>query len=62
MKEEKGQNRMAIHRRTLYFVGYSILVFAARMSTNQNQIGFATAIITMITIKPVDLIPNPVTF
>ena len=44
---------MTIHQPHAKRAGVKIVVFAAKMSTNHNQNGFATAMITMITISPV---------
>jgi hypothetical protein len=48
-----GQNRMTIHHAYAKHAGIKIVIFGTKMSTNQNQNGFATAMITMITINPV---------
>ena len=44
---------MTIHHAYAKHAGVKIVIFATKMSTNQNQNGFATAMITMITINPV---------
>ena len=44
---------MTIHHAYAKHVGHYIVIFATKMSTNQNQNGFATAMITMTTISPV---------
>ena len=44
---------MTIHLAYTEHAGKKIVIFGTKMSTNQNQNGFATAMITMTTINPV---------